>query len=136
MYKCKHFQIHELVPKKTFQQRGEAAWQLIDDRLLFTIDSLRALYGSITINNYNWGGNRQWSCLRTSDSPYYSPYSQHSFGRAADCIFKNVSTDKVRQDILKNPDKEEFKYINAVELKVSWLHVDIRNVDRIFAFNP
>ena len=130
MYKCKHFAIHELVPKKVYQYRGEKAWELMDDRLLITLDNLREKFGYMTINNYQWSG------LRTSDSPYYSPYSQHSFGRAADCLFKKVSIDEVRSDILNNPDNEEYKFINAVELKVNWLHIDIRNTGRIKAFNP
>lgn len=136
MYRCRFFQVHELVPKSVFQQYGERAWQLLDDRLLVTLDNLRNLHGSITINNYYWDGDRQWSGLRTSDSPYYSPYSQHSFGRAADCLFKNTTVDAVRNDIINNPDKAEYKYINAVELQVSWLHFDIRNTDRLMTFNP
>jgi hypothetical protein len=136
MYICKYFKIHELVPRQTYKVRGERAWELIDDRLLITLDSLREKFGSITINNYEWNGHRQWSGLRTPGSPYYSQYSQHSFGRAADCIFNETSTDIVRNDIIENPDDDCYKLINAIELKVSWLHIDIRNTDRIKKFNP
>ena len=80
MYKCEHFAIHELVPPHVFEQRGEKAWELLDDRLLVTLDRLRERYGSMTVNNYYWGSDREWSGLRTNDSPYYSPYSQHTFG--------------------------------------------------------
>ena len=136
MYKCKHFLIEELVPPQVFKDRGQKAWQLLDDRMLMTIDRLREKYGSMTINSWKWGGDREWSGLRTSDSPYYSKYSQHSFGKAFDIIFKNVTAEKVRQDILANPDKFEFEYINSLELGVSWLHIDSRNSNRIFAFRP
>ncbi len=138
-YKCKHFVIEELVPPQVFKDRGQKAWELLDVRALMTIDALREKFGSMTINNWKWNGDRQWSGLRTSDSPYYSPYSQHSFGRAFDCIFKDISTEEVRVYILENP--EEFPYIKGIELdgtkiKVSWLHFDVRNVDTLSTFRP
>ncbi|MFH2047000.1 MAG: hypothetical protein ABIK92_17870 [Pseudomonadota bacterium] len=136
MYKCKHFLIYELVPRRVFEERGEKAWELLDDRLLITLDKLRDRYGSITVNNYYWGKEREWSGLRTSDSPYYSPYSQHSFGRAADCLFADNSAEAIRQDILANPSDPAFALIGSIELGVSWLHFDIRNCDRIKTYYP
>lgn len=134
MYKCKYFKIYELVPKEVYKERGEKAWSLLDDRMLITIDALRNKYGRIIINDYYFGGNSQWRGLRTPDSPYYSKYSQHTFGRAADCIFKDEDVDKVRKDILGDVDL--FPYINSVELNTSWLHFDVRNCDRITTYNP
>lgn len=136
MYKCKHFIIEELVSPQAYKDRGEKAWQLLDDRLLMTLDLLRERYGKMTVNNWKWGGNREWSGLRTADSPYFSKYSQHSFGKAADIIFNDITAEEVRQDILDNPDDPTFKFINSIELGVSWVHLDCRNCDRIFAFNP
>ena len=136
MYQCKHFAIHELVPPHVFSERQDKAWQLLDERLLITLDKLRERYGSITVNNYFWGKDREWSGLRTTDSPYYSPFSQHSFGRAADCLFANVATESVRQEIIDHPDDPDFQLIGSVELGVSWLHFDVRNCDRIMAFYP
>ena len=83
MYRCEYFAIHELVPPKVFQEWGEKAWELLDERLLITLDRLRRRYGPMTVNNYYWGKEREWSGLRTKDSPFYSRYSQHTFGRAA-----------------------------------------------------
>ena len=40
MYKCENFSIHELVPPNVFYNRGEKAWELLDERLLITLDSL------------------------------------------------------------------------------------------------
>ena len=135
IYKCQYFKIHELVPPHVYKERGEKAWELIDDRILKTIDMLRKDLGEATINNYEFGGDRQWSGLRTPDSPFYSPYSQHTFGRAVDILFKDVSAETVRKFILNNPDKYEFKSITAVELDTSWLHIDCRNTDRIKTFS-
>lgn len=136
MYTCKHFAIHELVPPNAYKERGEKAWQLLDDRLLMTLDKLRERFGVMTVNSYHWGGDREWSGLRTSDSPYYSPYSQHSFGRAADCLFGAASVEAVRQEILANPDDPDFALIGSLELGVSWLHFDVRNCDRIMTYRP
>jgi hypothetical protein len=52
MIKAKYFKIHELVPPKVYQVRGEKAWQLIDPKLISLIDALREEFGSATINNY------------------------------------------------------------------------------------
>jgi len=136
MYKCNHFAIHELVPRNVFEDRGEKAWELLDDRLLITLDRLRERYGSMTVNNWYWGKDREWSGLRTKESPFYSPYSQHTFGRAADCLFFKTSVEQVRQDILSMPTDSAFELIGSVELGVSWLHFDIRNCDRIKAYHP
>ena len=136
MYKCKHFIIEELVSPKTFKDRGQKAWQLFDDRLLMTLDRLRDKYGPMTINNWKWNGDREWSGLRTPDSPWYSKYSQHTHGRASDILFKHTTAEQVRQDILANPDDKTFEFINSFEEGTSWLHVDTRSVERLYTFKP
>jgi hypothetical protein len=136
MYRCEHFAIHELVPPHVYQERGERAWELLDERLLVTLDRLRRRFGSITVNNYHWGRDREWSGLRTKDSPFYSPFSQHTFGRAADCLFSGKTAEEVRQDILNHPDSPDFELIGSIELGVSWLHFDVRNCDRIKTYRP
>lgn len=136
MYKCKHFKIHELVPPRIFEQYESKAWMFLDERMLITLDRLRARYGPITVNNYFWGGEREWSGLRTPDSPFYSPGSQHTFGRAADCLFSMTTADKVRTDILADQDGDTYKLITAIEMGVSWLHFDTRNCERIKCFYP
>lgn len=136
MYICRYFAIHELIPPKVFKARADKAWELLDPDLLRALDALRSRYGPMTINNYYWSGEREWSGLRTPDGPYYSPYSQHTFGRAADCLFKEVSVEQVRTDILSFPNDTTFELINAVELDVSWLHIDVRNCSRVKVFEP
>ncbi len=65
MYRCKHFSIHGLVPPDVFNERQEKAWELLDERLLITLNRLRERYGPITVNNYYWGNDREWSGQRT-----------------------------------------------------------------------
>ena len=134
MYKCDYFAIHELVPPKVYAERGELAWELLDEKALVTLDQLRKKLGRTTVNNYKFGGDREWSGLRTPDSPYYSKYSQHSFGRAFDCIFEKVTAEEARQYIKLYP--EIFPYLNSIEEEVSWLHFDVRNCVRIKTYSP
>lgn len=134
MYKCTHFGIKELVSKAKYEQRGEKAWQLLDDRALQTLDMLREKYGSITVNDWSWGGKNQWRGLRTPDSKYYSENSQHTFGRAFDCIFKDVTAQQVRDDIKANPNDPAFRFINSYEENTSWLHFDVRNCNRVMTY--
>jgi len=132
MYKCKYFKIQELVPKHVYEARGDKAWELLDKDALRMLDGLREAFGVMTVNNWHIGGERNWSGLRTSDSPYYSPYSQHTFGRAFDCIFTSRTAQQVRQAILNNRD--DFPLVMGMELDTSWLHVDTRNTYRIKTF--
>jgi hypothetical protein len=140
MYKCKHFKLHELVDPTTYKVKGETAWELLDSRLLITLDRMRDKYGRMTINNWFWDGEREWSGLRTPDSPYYSTYSQHTYGRAADIIFADYTAEQVRQDIVQSINHTHridkiYEYITAVELNVNWLHFDVRNCQQLKTFN-
>jgi hypothetical protein len=132
--KSKHFEVHELVPKYLYRVYKDKAWKFIDSRLIETIDILKEHFnlGTMTINNYYWGGDREWSGLRTPKSDYYSETSQHSFGRAIDAVFSHYSASEVRNYIIDNPDK--FPYIKGIELGVDWLHIDIRNEDYVIMF--
>ena len=134
MYKCKYFAIQELVFPKVHEQRGNKAWKLLDSRLLITIDQLRKKFGPITINNWNIDGNRQYSGLRQCNDPHFSQYSSHTFGRAADMLFKDIDANTVREYILDHPN--EFEYINEIELDTSWLHISVSNSPRITTFSP
>ena len=146
---AKYFQIHELIPKKLWEyymslpaeQKDkylEELWDMLDAKLIETIDTLKTRFplGSMIINNYKWGGAREWSGLRDSTSPYYSKTSQHSLGKAIDCVFTKYTTDEVREYILEN--QHEFPYIGGVELGTSWLHIDVRPRvnNKILTFKP
>jgi len=136
LFTCRYFKIQELVPPTIYDARGEKAWKLIDDRGLSTMYKLRERYGPITVNNWHSGKNREWSGLRTPESPYFSPTSQHTFGRAADCIFHRTDAGTVRRNLLAGPDDSVFELITSIEMGVSWFHFDVRNCERIKAFHP
>ena len=132
--KSKHFKIHELVPRKMYEKYGEKAWRYVDVRLIETIDKLKEHFnlGTMTINNYYWGGSREWSGIRTPDSPNYSYGSQHSYANAFDVVFSHYSAEEVRHYIINNRDL--FPHINGLELGVSWVHLDVRNEDNLVTF--
>ena len=140
MYKCKHFKIYELVDKETYEIRGDKAWALLDDRLLAFADYLRDEFGPITINDWEWGGKNQWRGVRTSGSPYYRPYSQHSFGRGLDMIFQNITAEEVRKWLRENESLWQMDsgiFSITCEEDVSWLHLDLRNnLDGYNSFKP
>lgn len=123
----KYFKIQELIPIKLKNSlHDEALWNLLDDDILQSIDTIKEKFpkGSITINSYMWSGNRNHSGLRTKDSKYYNRDSMHSVGKAMDMVFSAYSTDEVRDYILANPT--EFPLIRRIEADVSWLHIDTK----------
>lgn len=129
MYKPKYFKTQELVSSKVYADRGEKALQLFDERALKVIDLLRVQFGSATINDWLWGGENESRGLRTPDSPYYRSYSQHTFGRAFDVIFKDATAKEVRDWIREKGDyllEEIGAESITLESGVSWLHFDLR----------
>jgi hypothetical protein len=137
MYSCRHFKIYEIVPPSVYEKYGERAWWFLNPSLLELADALRDDFGSCTVNDYKWGGKFSQSGLRTSESQYYNPFSQHALGNALDMKFK-ISADEVREQIKSNPDK----YLAiapsiTLEEGVSWVHIDVRNAEHgIRTFTP
>ena len=133
-YTPKHFQLEELVSPGLFNQykdRQHILWYQFDPKALFSIDGLRSIFGSCTINDWLWGGSYSQSGLRTPDSHYFSFLSQHTRARAFDNKFSDYSPEEVRQYILANPFKDELKYITCIEADTpSWVHIDTRNHDK------
>ncbi|WP_257294479.1 hypothetical protein [Endozoicomonas sp. YOMI1] len=134
MYLPRHFQAYELVPPAIFANRKDKSFELIDERVLITLDTLRDTFGPCTINDWYWKGHFEQSGLRTSDVPKYSPTSQHTFGRAMDCKFKEQSAADVRHQVIQN--RLLFPYITFMEDDVDWFHFDVRNGERIVLWSP
>lgn len=108
---------------------------LLDNRLLNADQQLRNKFGSVTINNW-WGLNdveyregRKAGIIfnergfRKDTTSVGAGLSQHKYGRGSDKIFKNATSDEVREYIKKN-------YltlgITCIEDKVTWVHSDVR----------
>ena len=130
----KNFTIQEFVDPDTYNKFGDKSIWFIDQTLLRIVQQLRDEFGPITINNWDSGGNRKWSGLRTNSSPYYKPYSQHSFGRAADLLFTDTSIDDVSKSILSREYDWKRMGLGGIELGKSWLHIDTRNSNNLVKF--
>lgn len=138
MYKCKHFHITELVPQSVYLERGERAWELLDERMLITADQLNDRFGQMIVNTWNYPnlikkfGYRDQSGLRTETVG--AKYSQHFYGRAMDALFTEVTAAEVRKYVLSHAS--EFPHLAAIEVGVRWFHFDTRNCERIKVFKP
>lgn len=122
----KNFHLDEYIPKELYlkwQHKPHVLIGLLDYKLILADQMLRDKFGSTTINNWWIGGNRNWSGIRTHESPYYSATSQHSMGRASDKVFKDVTVHEVRSYI-----KMHYRAlgITCIEENVSWVHSDCR----------
>ncbi len=122
----RNFHLDEYIPKELYlkwQHKPHVLIGLLDYKLILADQMLRDKFGSTTINNWWIGGNRNWSGIRTPESPYYSPTSQHSMGRASDKVFKDVTAHEVRSYI-----KMHYRAlgITCIEENVSWVHSDCR----------
>ena len=138
IYVCKYFDIRELVPRHVYADRGESAWELLDRAMLITLDTLREDFGIMHVNTWMWNKDeetlREWSGLRTDQSPVGSIYSQHRYGRAADPIFIETGIYHVRTEVIEN--KERYPFIKAIEMGVPWFHYDTRNCSGLKTFYP
>ena len=118
--------LDEYIPEQLYRKfidREHILIGLIDKRLIDADQKLRNQFGPVTINNWIHGGPRNWSGIRTPESPDYSQTSQHSWGRASDKIFMNASAEEVREYIRKHWQELG---ITCIEDSVSWVHSDVR----------
>ena len=134
IYKPKYFQLYELLPEAYWLKRTDLhrLWWLFDERVLWTLDRLRELYGKCWVNNWYWGGTNEFGGWRPTDCNVGAEWSQHKFGRAADPKFESVTAQQIRDDIMeafKNRDwwRGPYRYITCIEHDVPWLHFDCRN---------
>lgn len=129
-----NFDLYELFSKSFyFEHDGhpQRLWNVFDDRLLYSIDRIRKRFGQMVANDWYWGGANQYRGWRPTDCDVGAELSQHKYGRAIDLKPVNVSVDDIRNIILANPFHEDFKYITCLEMGVSWLHMDVRNHNKL-----
>lgn len=130
-YQPIHFKIEEVIPPDIFKERGVSSIQLMDWRVLYTLDCIWELANQaagkrvrIIVNDWLWGGNRVDSGFRGPGSNTGKWSSQHRFGRGADSISPEMPASWFRNKIIEN--NRLFPYITYVEDGVDWLHFDTR----------
>ena len=137
MYKCKYFDIEELVSKETLDSIGETeSWKLIDEKLLEVIDFIREGVGPLFANTWKEGGEFSYRGYRPKSYKGGAPKSQHRLGKALDMHSKKYTAEELRKWIKEN--KENLPHNIRVESGVNWLHVDVHsdNKEKLYFFKP
>jgi hypothetical protein len=135
------FALHELVDPHTFKSRNEdIAWGLLKQDAIDALHGLRTYFNvSITINDWFWGGQYEWSGYRSSGCTIGASHSEHRNGNAWDCKFKGLDAETVRKEIVENKGNELLKKITRLEADVSWVHMDCallgEGKNRIYLFH-
>jgi hypothetical protein len=130
LYIPRYFEPEELVSPEVFSGFGDRALMFFDDRLLYSIDEIRKWFNkSVTVNNWKSGGPFSQRGLRTADVAGSGEFSQHRFGRAIDFDVVGLTADEVRREIFTHQHDAAFSDISRIELGVSWVHIDLANVD-------
>lgn len=137
-YKCKYFDIRELVDRDTHIHYGDKAWMFLNPTALQALDGIREFFEvSVAVNDWYRGGNFQYRGFRSRFCNIGGDYSQHRFGNAFDCDVRGWDAEAVRQKILMSKDNILLENITCLEEKVKWLHFDCRNsMDRIVLVRP
>ena len=136
----KNLWLHEYVDKETYIAYHNAN---ILHKLAYKIDAdmlradqlLRDKFGEVTINNWFYGGDKEWRGLRLPFSKDYSKDSLHSEFKGSDKIFKYATANEVLMYIQKNWRELG---ITAIEIGVGWVHSDTRfipNQKHLFIFS-
>ena len=100
------FILQELVPAHVYDERRGQSIELLDREAVEGLIRLRSDVGKpFIINTWVYGGDRGWSGLRTTKSPHYRPYSQHTFGRAFDIVSPAFSPDWLQKFVQDNHDR-------------------------------
>lgn len=133
------FDIRELVSPAIYEARGERAWELLDCDALVMLQQLRDTFGPCTVNNWHLGGAFKESGLREAGTSTGAAYSQHKFGRAFDCKFRDCSPQMVAEYIVKHPGA--FPLLTTIEdtaFTPTWFHFDTRmhGRDNIWLVRP
>lgn len=136
LYYPRWFELYELLPPEVFsyddmmqkEKHLQQGWALLDTKLLETIDVIRDIIGlPLICNTWFQNGNRKYSGYRTVGCTIGALKSQHKEGKAVDLICSKMSAEDMRQKIIANQDR--LPYPIRIEDGVSWLHIDIKDMD-------
>lgn len=127
MQVTKNFRLYELVDKATYNTYGDFAIKFLDPNTVNVLQFLRERYGSCLVNDWKQGGNFQYRGFRPPNCKVGGKYSQHKFGRAFDCNFKDATPDEIREDIIKHQITFLSEGLTRIEdgaFAKTWLHFD------------
>ena len=80
-YRCKHFDVSELVPEDLLNDTPEPViWRMFDNRALMSLDALRETFGKAVVNTWPFGGDAHFRGFRPPGCGVGVTHSQHRFG--------------------------------------------------------
>lgn len=125
----KDFDLKEFIDELTYKRFGDQSIWFLDNRLISLAQFVHSYFDHmVIINNWFWGGDRQYSGFRPRYCEVGAEYSQHRFGRAMDILVKGISPEEVRAEIKKNKSLFLQAGLRAVEKDTpTWTHLDLRN---------
>ena len=136
----KNFIIQEFVTPSMYNDLGDDADILIDDRVVHLAQFVRERFDKpVTINNWFYGGPFKYRGVRPHDCEVGAAYSQHKYGRAFDFNVRGMSIEEVHQDIKDNQQlyyDNHLRVVESIEKAATWIHFDVRfsTFNRIFWF--
>lgn len=152
MYKCKHFNIKELVSPEAYRLKGEACWRWFNPDHLRALDSLWDEFGGgVYINTWGLGNPMvlgqvfSFSGFHMKDEYKRSEFSGHRMWQSFDIKFTKHTAEEVRTKLLgfeptKNeylPTIERHPLITELEYGISWFHVRFgSNTNGILVYHP
>lgn len=128
MYRPKHFELYELLPKyfyNKYKDMEHELWLMFDKSFLQTLEQLRGEHGIIVLNDWYWGKENQYCGWRPWNCSIGVKFSQHKFGRAGDPLFKERSLPYVMEQIRKYPSR--YPTITYVKRSTTRMHFDCGN---------
>lgn len=151
-YKSRHFKITDLVPYEVYTDLGPKAWQLVDTRLVESMDLIADRVGELQVNNWKSSLEREIGSKRYDSKVEYSEnvmmiledttilqyegfrpfwcrgprYSPHRNGRAVNLRSKLVSPQELSEVILDMSRSGELPYVTFIEVSQNHCHIDVR----------
>lgn len=130
IYIPQFFDVREFVPPEVYQALGASSWQVLDPRMVWTMDQIRSFYKKpVTINNWHTGGQFRYRGFRPrsyTETP--AALGDHYMGRACDFDVAGMTAEEFRQQIRMYATAKMFKHVTICEEGVNWVHLGIRPV--------
>jgi len=135
----KYFDLREFIPKDIYEINGEDSINLIDKRCIYAAYAFRIEFGTISINDWLYGGDVNFRGYRPENCPIGVKRSMHKKGQAVDLVFLDTSIESVKRAVQR--DNYYWRYvvgITRIELGTPHLHIDFKetNNDEIEWFHP
>lgn len=161
-----HFDVREFVPKHIWEKFGAASSWFVNPRIVHISEFYKSFWltyykkklGSnkvksvfIIVNDWHYGGSKQWRGLRTEQCNEGGKNSQHRYMNAFDCdiIIEMEDGSKIEADynevhrvIMENEREFMANGVTCVEspkFATTWLHTDCRWIvdqKHILVVNP